>query len=309
MSCADVGVVHEVVVVADDRLAVPARRCPRCTVVNSRKTLREPDDEARRLAPVLQVLRLEAERRVGKDPVLLAEDRRPWIEAWAPTAVRAPSTTPVADDRVRPDRRRPRPRPRPAATTARGMDRDAVTGGPPGPRAARPRRTASPSTGAVARHLQTRVFSGHDLAPRSAADRPGRRGGGTCSGRRPTGTAASSPCPGRTPSSATPADLRHRLEDQHARHHRVAREVALEELLVEGDVLDADDALARLELEDPVHEQERVAVRQDLQDFADSDLQRRHKCSSGPYQATRNPVIRQTRWHSNSYVPSNGNSE
>ena len=62
------------------------------------------------------------------------------------------------------------------------------------------------------------------------------------------------------------AGLRHRLDDEHRRHDRMAREVALEERLVDGDVLDADDALALLELEDAVHEQERIAVRHDLHD-------------------------------------------
>jgi len=48
------------------------------------------------------------------------------------------------------------------------------------------------------------------------------------------------------------AALRHRFHDQHARHHRRAGEVALEELLVGRDVLDADDLLSFLELEDAV---------------------------------------------------------
>src|SRR3546814_1071775 len=34
--------------------------------------------------------------------------------------------------------------------------------------------------------------------------------------------------------------LRHRLDDQHAGHHRLGGKVALEELLVDGDVLGAD---------------------------------------------------------------------
>ena len=65
-------------------------------------------------------------------------------------------------------------------------------------------------------------------------------------------------------------DLGHRLDDQHPGHDRVSREVALKELLVERDVLDPDDPLALLELQDAVHEKERVAVREDLQDLGDS---------------------------------------
>ena len=39
------------------------------------------------------------------------------------------------------------------------------------------------------------------------------------------------------------ADLSHRLDDEHARHHRVAGEVALEEGLVDRHLLDADGAV------------------------------------------------------------------
>jgi hypothetical protein len=49
--------------------------------------------------------------------------------------------------------------------------------------------------------------------------------------------------------------------------------VSLKELFVVRDVLDPDDTLARLDLEDPIDEQERIPVREDLQDLADSDLQ------------------------------------
>src|SRR3990172_13008892 len=66
-----------------------------------------------------------------------------------------------------------------------------------------------------------------------------------------------------------PADLRHRFDDQHARHHGVAGEVPLEERLVVRDVLDPDDALLLLDLEDPVDEQHRVAVGDDGEDVAD----------------------------------------
>src|SRR3712207_7755801 len=45
------------------------------------------------------------------------------------------------------------------------------------------------------------------------------------------------------------ADLRHRLDEEDARHDRVPREVPLEERLVDRAVLDADDTLARLHLD------------------------------------------------------------
>src|SRR5687768_2883147 len=56
--------------------------------------------------------------------------------------------------------------------------------------------------------------------------------------------------------------LRHRLDDEHARHDRMTGVVALKERLVDSDVLDADNALARLELDDAVDEQHRVTMRQ-----------------------------------------------
>src|SRR5690606_24779496 len=65
------------------------------------------------------------------------------------------------------------------------------------------------------------------------------------------------------------ADLSHRLDDQHARHHRMTRVVTLEEGLVDRDVLETDDALARLEFDDPVDQEHRVPVRQVLHDLLD----------------------------------------
>src|SRR5690606_3758751 len=56
------------------------------------------------------------------------------------------------------------------------------------------------------------------------------------------------------------ADLRHGLDDEHTGHHRVAGIVALEERLVDRDVLDADDAPIRFILDDPVDQQHRIAM-------------------------------------------------
>src|SRR5574343_658847 len=63
--------------------------------------------------------------------------------------------------------------------------------------------------------------------------------------------------------------LGHRLEDQHARHHRAVREVAHEEGLVHRHVLQGDDALVLVQLGDAVHQQEGVAVREPLEDLVD----------------------------------------
>src|SRR5690606_904833 len=67
------------------------------------------------------------------------------------------------------------------------------------------------------------------------------------------------------------AGLGQRLDHQHARHHRLVREVALEERLVGADVLVAEHALARFELDHAVDQQERIAVRQHPPDFGDVD--------------------------------------
>ena len=59
------------------------------------------------------------------------------------------------------------------------------------------------------------------------------------------------------------------FDHEDAGHDGVAGEVALEELLVDGDVLDGDDALVGLHLDDAVDEEEGVAVRQEGHDFED----------------------------------------
>src|SRR5581483_2228020 len=58
--------------------------------------------------------------------------------------------------------------------------------------------------------------------------------------------------------------LRQPLDDQHARHDREVREMALEERLVDAHALDADGALVGIHVDDAVHQEERVAVRQQL---------------------------------------------
>ena len=49
----------------------------------------------------------------------------------------------------------------------------------------------------------------------------------------------------------------------------ILREVALEERLVDGDVLDADAALVAVHVVDAVEHQEGIAVRQQLEDADD----------------------------------------
>src|SRR5690606_6535427 len=86
--------------------------------------------------------------------------------------------------------------------------------------------------------------------------------------------------------------LGHRLDLQHARHDRAARKVALEELLVEADRLDRVNALAELDADDAVDQQQRVAVGQGLEDSCDVERPRvAHAlpppCLSGPRPACR----------------------
>jgi hypothetical protein len=56
--------------------------------------------------------------------------------------------------------------------------------------------------------------------------------------------------------------LRHGFDHQHAGHHRVAGEMALEEGLVDGHVLERAQPLVRLDLQHAIHQQERIAMRQ-----------------------------------------------
>src|SRR5205807_3668302 len=73
---------------------------------------------------------------------------------------------------------------------------------------------------------------------------------------------------GHAPEHEHARGLRHGLHDQHAGHHRKIGKMALEKRLVIGDVLDADYAL-RLQLDDAIHQQERVAMRQYPADLVD----------------------------------------
>ena len=66
------------------------------------------------------------------------------------------------------------------------------------------------------------------------------------------------------------AGLRHRLDDQHARHHRAAREVAGEVPLVSANASPSDHPLSSLELHHFVDEKEGLAMREDRLDLGAS---------------------------------------
>src|SRR5688572_15355704 len=75
--------------------------------------------------------------------------------------------------------------------------------------------------------------------------------------------------------------LGHGLHDQDARHHRRAGKVSLEKLLVRGHVLQTGDLLAILgDLEDPVDQQHRIAMRQVFHDLDDGHRHLRSFASS-----------------------------
>src|SRR5690625_4723940 len=61
--------------------------------------------------------------------------------------------------------------------------------------------------------------------------------------------------------------LRHGFNDKHARHDRMAWKVALEEVLIDCDILQADGAHIRNQIADPVNHQHRIAMRYHLHDL------------------------------------------
>jgi hypothetical protein len=60
--------------------------------------------------------------------------------------------------------------------------------------------------------------------------------------------------------------LRHALDQKHARHDRIAREVPLKVRLVRGDVLDAGGGAVPVHVDDAVDKEERIAMWQQLED-------------------------------------------
>src|SRR5207302_10518384 len=66
--------------------------------------------------------------------------------------------------------------------------------------------------------------------------------------------------------------LGHGFDDEDAGHDRIAGKVTLEKLLVGGDVFQSDDSRAvGIDLEDAIDQQHRIAMRQQLHDFGDSE--------------------------------------
>jgi hypothetical protein len=61
------------------------------------------------------------------------------------------------------------------------------------------------------------------------------------------------------------------LHYQHAGHDGQAGKMAVEKWLVDGDVLDGDDALFAFEFENTVDEQQRITVRKYLENVVDAE--------------------------------------
>ena len=234
---------------------------PRLSVQNSRIVLSVADLEARRLARVLLVLRRLAERDELADRGCSAPMRVcPVMTACGPMRVPGADLHVRADDGVRPDldvRREPRRR----STIAVGWMRVAVGSRSSASRAVhwRRRRCADRAhelglgrDGVVDARLAVKLPQPARLALERHLER---------AARRPAMT-------GLLEARVVDADevvdqslvglvvlgreredrrgLRHRLDDQHAGHHRVVREMAREIRLVDRHVLQRDDALARL---------------------------------------------------------------
>ena len=86
-------------------------------------------------------------------------------------------------------------------------------------------------------------------------------------------------------------DLRQRLEHQHARHQRRAGKMPLEELFVDGDVLDRDEPPARLVLGDRVNEHGRIPVAEPVEQDVDVDHRDRDKRQGHKRGITRRIVL------------------
>src|SRR6266545_4362341 len=234
---------HEVVVIPDDRFAVPGY----CPAVDRRKLAEHvagADGQAGLLAVILQVLGIEAQNGVRENAVLLSQDSRSLDRGVRADPGSRPDHDLGADDRV-------------------GADLDPLR---------EPRlRTedALHSRGRAA--LADTALQGDDLRldPEliSRQDRPAKltaiHGGQVQKLLLVLGNDAE---------EADRGDLSHRFHDQHPRHDRIAGKMPLEEFFVEGHVLNPDHALSLLDLEDPVHQEKRVTVRKDLKDFGDSDF-------------------------------------
>ena len=227
--------------------------------------------ERRLLAAELQVLRDEPDRGKREDLVAVADLGPPVDDARGADAAVAADADVLADDGVRAhdraranlarrmdDRRGIDRDARPAAGHALGHERHHELGlGHDGVAdrrdRVRPRQLAAPG---AERHLEPQPIARHHLPPELRIVHAAQVG-----------------VPGRLAVGAVDqeqrGDLRQRLDHEHARHQRRAGKVPLEEIFVDGDVLDGDEPLAGLVLGDRVDERRRVPVAEPVDGFGD----------------------------------------
>ena len=111
--------------------------------------------------------------------------------------------------------------------------------------------SAAPS---VERHLEPQTVAGHDLLAELGVVHAAQR----------------RPAP---PAIRKRRDLGQRLDHQHRRHQWRAGKVPLEELFVDGDVLDRHDPASRLVLDDVIYEKRWVAIGEPVERLSDGGQQ------------------------------------
>ena len=214
------------------------------------------DLDAARLPAELEVLRHEPDRAEREEAVALAharvavdhhvrvEHRRPRPRrTLSPTTQKGPTRTPGSSTA-------------PAATRAQGVDVGRGHASPPGAGAApRPRARRPPAPRPWKRTRSPRRWT-RRTSRRSWS--PGTTGRRNFASSKPTTRISTAARVGSGLEQPDAGGLGERLQDQHPRHHRRAREVAGEEVLGPGHVLDRHQPPRRVVLEDPVHEHERV---------------------------------------------------
>src|ERR1700676_195840 len=104
-----------------------------------------------------------------------------------------------------------------------------------------------------------------------------------------------------------PRRLRHGFDHHHARIYRALRKMTEERQFVEGNVLDADAAAIASDVDDPIDQQHRVAVRKRLEDVVDIHERKPDRClvhyscpspfGSGVLPRTRRSTARISRNH------------
>ena len=89
--------------------------------------------------------------------------------------------------------------------------------------------------------------------------------------------------------------LRHALDQEHARHHRVVGKMTEEMRLVESDVFDPDAVILAANVDDAVDHDKGVAMRKEPQDLPDIGALKRLAAHSSVPSSLREALSRRTR--------------